>query len=98
MRATVLAGSGRAHELANLLQAVASPVGVARGWDITGMAGDIRVHVDPDGTVELDSTAGTAILRGALADPHRVAALIRMNTQHAAVVAERYRPTAAGRW
>lgn len=97
MRTTVLAGAGRARELAGLLRAVARPTGVASGWEITGVPG-VRVHVDPDGTVDVTSRDGAAVLRGALGDPKRVMALIGADAQVAAVVAERYRPTGTGRW
>lgn len=97
MRTTVLAGSGRAYELARLLGAIVHPTGVAAGWDLDGVPG-VDVHVDPDGTVEVSTRAGTALLRGALGDPHHVAALVGPEAQARAVTAERYQPTASGRW
>lgn len=112
MATAVLAGAGRAQDLARLLNAVAYPDSVAGGYEVANPHGGWRVHVDPSGVIDVWTVDGTAVLRGDLADPERVAALVKAATdpgasivvddgrraELATAVAERYRPTPPGRW
>lgn len=100
MATTVMAGAGCARELARLLRAVAYPDGVLGGYEIANPVEGWRVHVDPTGVIDVWTTDGTAVIRGALATPQRVVALLGGDALSPAelAAAERFRPTPAGRW
>lgn len=76
MRTTLLVGSGRAHELAKLLGTVARLDDVGSGHKLTDPNGAWEVHVAPDGSVDLWTRDGGAVLRGQLAIPSAVAAMV----------------------
>jgi hypothetical protein len=81
VRSTVLVGSGRAQELARLLGTVARmPLGTGftRGHVLVDPDGRWRIEVAPDGSMDIWTQDGTALLRGRLATPRVAAAIVKI--------------------